>query len=91
MIVTISGSALPPVCRRAAVRVSGPVRKKSLVLDRTLTRRKQPLAGDALRLLHSLERRLIATAAAEADRNLAEEEAAWNAAWELVDPPRRDT
>jgi hypothetical protein len=40
MIVTISGSALPPVCRRGAVRVSGPVRKKSLVLDRTPTRRK---------------------------------------------------
>jgi hypothetical protein len=64
---------------------------KSLVLDRPLTRRKQPLAGDALRLLRSLERLLIATAAAEADRDLAEEEAAWNAARELVDPPGRDT
>lgn len=68
------------------MRASGSARKYRTPFDRGLTRRK-PARTDE-RLLRALERLLIATAAPESDRDLAEEEAAWNEARQLVDRTR---
>jgi hypothetical protein len=62
----------------------GTLGKQTTVPDRALTQRQPPLKGDALRLFRSLQRLVNAIAVAETERDIAEGDAACNAATRLI-------